>query len=161
MESGVVRIFPATPAFPDAPIPTGQLIDLPTTLEFHPGFARWRSLVQTKVVPLLSDRCTTVIVELGKVTPGFSAEMFAWFHLVILPRKISPSTWPVRLRPDERLATLYAAVTAPIVSGMCSNPGAAARSLGLSGASEPAKSTVFAVIAWIPAPLPPPWSFTC
>src|SRR3989442_228466 len=112
MESGVVRIFPATPAFPDAPIPTGQLIDLPTKLGFH---------------------------------------------LVILPRKISPSTWPVRLRPDERLATLYAAVTAPIVSGMCSNPGAAARSLGLSGASEPAKSTVFAVIAWIPAPLPPPW----
>src|SRR2546427_13088760 len=156
MESGVVRIFPAPPAFPDAPIPTGQLIDLPTRLEFHPEFSRWRSLVQTKVVPLLSDRCTTVIVELGKTTPGFRAEMFAWFHVVTFPRKISPRTWPVKLSPDDRLATLYAAVTAPIVSGTCSNPGAAARSLGLSGASDPAKSTVFAVIAWIPAPLPIP-----
>src|SRR6266540_2980223 len=157
MESGVVRIFPATPALADAPIPTGQLIDFPTSLGSHPGFSRRRSLVHTNVVPLLSDRCTTVIVELGRLTPGFKAEMFAWFHVVIFPRKISPSTWPVRLRPDERLATLYAAVTAPIVSGIWSSPGAAARSLGLSGASDPAKSTVFAVIAWIPAPLPIPW----
>src|SRR5437867_10297633 len=157
MESGIVWILPATPAFPEAPIPTGQLIALPTRVEFHAGFSRWRKLVHTNVVPLLSDRCTTVIVELGRTTPGFRAEMFTWSQVVIFPRKISPRTCPVRLRPDERPATLYAAVTAPIVSGMCSNPGAAARSLGLSGASDPAKSTVFAVIAWIPAPLPPPW----
>ncbi len=46
------------------------------------------------------------------------------------------------------------AVTAPIVSGMCSSPGAAVRSAALRGASVPAKSTVFAVIWEIPPPLP-------
>src|SRR3989441_13226335 len=86
--------------------------------------------------------------------------MFAEFQVVIFPRKISPSTFPVRLRPLERLATLYAAVPAPIVSGTWMRPGAAARSLGFNGASDPAKSTVFWVIWVIPAPLPTQLQFT-
>src|SRR6267143_1886872 len=55
---------------------------------------------------------------------------------------------------------LYAAVTEPMVSGMCKSPGAAARSLALSGASLAAKSTVLAVICVITPRLPIPWLFT-
>ena len=106
------------------------------------------------VVPLPSARCTTEIAAFGRVTPGFREVMFASFQFVMVPRKMSPRTWPVRFNPDGIPGRLYAAVTAPIVSGIWRSPGARDRSVAFSGASLAPKSTVFAVIWEIPAPLP-------
>jgi len=49
---------------------------------------------------------------------------------------------------------LYAIATEPIVSGIWTAPGAAFRSVAVSGASEAPKSTVFAVNCLTPQPLP-------
>ena len=49
------------------------------------------------VVPLPSERCTTVIVVPGRFTPGLTFTMAGSFHLVILPRKMSARTGPVNL----------------------------------------------------------------
>ena len=67
---------------------------------------------------------------------------------------MSAKTWPVRFNPLWIPGRLYAAVTAPIVSGMWRRPGARDRSVAFNGASLAPKSTVFAVIWEMPAPLP-------
>ena len=65
---------------------------------------------------------------------------------MIFPKKISAITVPVSFSPDSGTSgILYATVTPPIASGMCSVFGAASRSAGFRGASEPAKTIVFAI----------------
>ena len=51
------------------------------------------------VVPDESERCTTVIVVLGRLTPGFSAAIAELFHFVIFPRKMFASVGPSSFRP--------------------------------------------------------------
>src|SRR5215475_12952355 len=89
MAPGVDLILAVTPSLPLERVPTGQLGML-----FVPGlFANssliaLRCLVNTKVVPLLSARTTTLMGSLGSVTPGLVLTITGSFHLVILPRNI-------------------------------------------------------------------------
>ena len=48
------------------------------------------------VVPLPSVRCTVVIGMSGSLAPSFSAAIFASFHLVTVPAKIS-LTWRMKI----------------------------------------------------------------
>src|SRR5213594_2939619 len=102
MAYGCWMMYAATPEFPGCPLPTGQLIDLPTSKVFHPpAFARWRYLVQTNVVPLPSDRWTTLIAWPGSGTAELRLAMLGSFHIVRFPRKISTRTGPVRFSPVD------------------------------------------------------------
>ncbi len=60
---------------------------LTVALNFSLIAARW--FVNTKVVPLASERRTAVIGVSGRVTPGLAATMRGSFQLVTSPRKIS------------------------------------------------------------------------
>ena len=61
------------------------------------GLMAERCLVNTKFVPLASDRRTTVIGRSGSLAPGLAAAILGSFQFVILPRKIpaivEPSRW--------------------------------------------------------------------
>ena len=61
--------------------------------------------VNTKVVPDSSERWTTEIAVLGRVTPGFSAAIAGSFHVVIFPLKMSAAVAPSILRPLLRPET--------------------------------------------------------
>ena len=64
-------------------------------------------------------------------------------NFVIFPKKISAITSPVSFSPDSDMpGKLYAIVTAPIASGMCSVFDAASLSFGFSGASDAANTIV-------------------
>src|SRR5215831_5424160 len=100
MEFGVFFTCPATPSLFLAPMPAGQLTDVPfPTLLFHSGLTFDRKSVQQYVVPLPSERWTTTISAFGNFTLGFPLASFGSFHLVILPRKISARDSPVKFRP--------------------------------------------------------------
>src|SRR5579884_1066564 len=112
MELGVCSTWPATPSLPLPPRPTGQLTEVfEPTLLFHSGLTFERKSVHTKLVPLPSERCTTVMSALGSFTPGLSLVRAGSFHLVILPRKISASTWPENLRSAVTPSILYVGTT--------------------------------------------------
>src|SRR5436305_1770313 len=95
---------------------------------------------------------------LGRETPALSALMAASSHLVILPAKM-----PARVAGDSlsvlTLERLYSTATPPAIQGICITapaPPVAVAWSPLSGASDPAKSTVFDVSCWMPAPEPTP-----
>src|ERR1700756_4011838 len=110
----------ATPPFPLAPTPTGQGLTTVPLRGHHAGSSRHRKLVQTNVVPELSDLWTTVILFEGRVRPGLRAWIAGSFHLNMFPRNISPSILPVSFNPPGMPAEvkLYEAVADPTVSGM-------------------------------------------
>src|SRR5208337_5663774 len=84
---------PATPGLPLPPTPTGQFSDCPTpTLVFQSADTLPRQSLKTAVVPLPSERCTTVIAVFGSFTEGFRAVILASFHRVIVPRNIPDTT---------------------------------------------------------------------
>src|SRR5215813_9937030 len=89
---GVCLIVAATPSFlGEATILSvlGQLTVIPEPGPvFHASLTALKCWVNTKVVPLLSARRTTVIGVSGRVTPGFALAMTGSFHLVIWPKKI-------------------------------------------------------------------------
>ena len=58
------------------------------------------------VVPELSDRWTTVIVELGRLAPKFMLAILGSFHWVILPWKIIAATVALSFRPVDIPFTL-------------------------------------------------------
>ena len=110
------------------------------------------------VVPELSERCTTVIGnDFGNLTPGFSAAMRGSFQFVISPRKIEAK---VSLESLSCAAftrgTFTIGTTAPVNIGNCTRP-FASHWAAVSGASEPAKSMVPALIWLMPAPDPTDW----
>ena len=148
--------IPATPELPlEANPATGHDTDLPCpTLVLHVVLTALRYPVKTKVVPELSERWTGIMSLSGRVVVGLRAWIAASFHFVIVPRYMFAMTSPVKCRPVGIPGRLYAMVTAPIVSGICSALGRFVASVALKGASEPAKSTVFSVNALIPPPLP-------
>src|SRR5579863_1377841 len=86
---GVCLICAVTPSLFFAPMPTGQfgclLVPGP---DFQASLTALRCCVKTNVVPLLSARCTTVMLSAGRDTPGFALAMAGSFHLVTLPRKM-------------------------------------------------------------------------
>src|SRR5258708_5161917 len=98
MEFGFCLTNPDTPSLPLLPNPTGQLGEAPApTLLFHAGLTLERKSVQTKLVPLPSDRCATVISLSGRFTPGLSFFNAASFHFLMVPRKMAASVSPVNL----------------------------------------------------------------
>src|SRR5689334_18992905 len=89
MAPGVSFIRAVTPGFPLPATPTGKLTDLPAPGPFfHSSLIALRCEVKTKVVPLPSERLTTVILVSGRLTPGLVLVIVGSFQLVILPRKI-------------------------------------------------------------------------
>src|SRR5208337_2365898 len=100
MEFWVVLIWPATPSLPLPPRPTGHLTDAPLpTLFAHSPFTPERKSVKMLVVPLPSERWTTMIGWSGSLTPGLSSVIRLSFHLVILPRKMSATSSDLSLSP--------------------------------------------------------------
>ena len=69
------------------------------------------------VVPDESERCTTVIAVLGRLTPEFSDAIAGSFHFVILPAKMSATTGPVSFNPLLTPGRLYDTVIAPNATG--------------------------------------------
>src|SRR5215469_5486294 len=89
MEPGVCLINAVTPGLPLPATPTGKLTDLPAPGPlFHASLIAVRCEVNTKVVPLPSERVTTVILVSGIVAPGLDFAIAGSFHVVIFPRKI-------------------------------------------------------------------------
>jgi len=84
------------PSLPFAPMKVpvlGHCTVLPSpTAAFQSGLMALRCLVKTAVVPLPSERWTTVMDWSGNLAPGFAAAILGSFHLVILPWKISEYT---------------------------------------------------------------------
>src|SRR5512140_2406084 len=96
MAPGVCLTKAATPSLPLPPIPVGHCTaSFAPTLADHAAFLAVRYEVKRKLVPEPSERCTTVIGRLGRATPAFSAAIFGSLHLLIVPRKMSPSSAPV------------------------------------------------------------------
>src|SRR6476469_6838554 len=67
---------------------------------------------------------------------------------------MSATTGPVSFRPRPRVLASYERVVADSAHGTWTQPLQAAAWSGLSGASDAPKSTVRAVIAWMPPPEP-------
>src|SRR5580658_2673368 len=87
---------PATPSLPACPVPVGHFgLGFAPGPAFHSGLTLVRYSVKTKVVPLLSERCTTAISSAGSFTPLFKSAILGSFHLLILPRKMPARTSPV------------------------------------------------------------------
>src|SRR5215472_19162141 len=94
MAPGVCLISAATPGLPLPATPTGKLTALPAPGPFfHSGLIALRCEVNTKVVPLPSERLTTVILVSGSVTPGLTLVIAGSFQLVILPRNTPAYAW--------------------------------------------------------------------
>src|SRR5256885_1501720 len=107
MELGRVFSSPATPALPLPPRPTGHATDLPLpTRDFHSGLILERYSVKMYVVPEPSDRCATEMRPPGRRIPGFSFASWGSFQVLILPRKMSAMTGPVRCSPVLTPGTL-------------------------------------------------------
>src|SRR5882757_11259833 len=88
-------MLPATPSLPLAPTPVGHSTAVPEpALVFHSAFDFDRKSVKLKVVPEPSERRTTVMASVGSFRLGLSLAIAGSFHLVILPRQMSPSTSP-------------------------------------------------------------------
>src|SRR5579871_2422371 len=102
MELGVCFTIPDTPSLPLPPRPLGQRTEVPEpTFRFHSGLTLDRKSVHTKVVPLPSERCTTVISASGSLTFGLSFLMAASFHFEIAPRKMPASVSPAKFNGAE------------------------------------------------------------
>src|SRR5262249_62109779 len=94
---GVFFTCPATPSLPLPPSPTGHLTDVPRpTFSSHSLLTLQRKSTQMYVVPLPSERCTITMGVFGRLTPGLADLMRSSSQLVILPRKISASSSPVK-----------------------------------------------------------------
>src|SRR5216684_4039347 len=120
MEFGFCFTSPDTPSLPLLPNPTGQLGDAPApTLLFQSGLTLERKSVQTKLVPLPSERCTTVISLSGRFTPGLSFFSAASFHFLMVPRKMPASVSPVNLSVAVTPSILYVGTTPPSTVGKC------------------------------------------
>ena len=89
IEPGVVVILAVTPSFPLDFVPVGQFGAFSTpTCVAKSELISARCLVNTYVVPLLSDRTTTLTGWSGSETPSFVAAIAGSFHFVILPKKM-------------------------------------------------------------------------
>src|SRR5215510_2346856 len=92
MAPGVCLIVAATPSFlGEATILSvlGQLTVIPAPGPFfHAALTALKCCVNTKIVPLLSGRRTTLIAVTGRVTPGFALAMTGSFHFVSCPKKM-------------------------------------------------------------------------
>src|ERR1700733_1020946 len=109
MELGVFLMVPVTPSLPLPPRPTGQFGEAPApTFAFHSGLILVRKSVQMKVVPLPSERWTTIMSLSfdGKFTPGFALAISGSFHRVIVPRKIPASAFCVNFSEPLTPGTL-------------------------------------------------------
>jgi hypothetical protein len=111
--------------------------------------------VNTNVVPLPSERCTTPIGVPG--APGFSFAIAGSFHFVILPRKMPANASRVSLSGALSSGRLYPTTTAPAVAGTSCTPFVTlAIWSSFIALSLAPKSTVPSVILLMPAELPSP-----
>src|SRR3954470_4774635 len=163
MEPSVCLIAAATPSLPLAPVPPGHLTVLSAPIDFdHDGLSSERNVVKPFVVPDSSERWTTVIFELGSLTPGLAVAIAGSFQVVILPWKMLARVGPSSLRPDFTPLMLYEAVIAPKNTGIWigSPLVSVLTSSGVSAGSEPANCAVPCASAAMPAPEPTGWKFT-
>src|SRR3954452_10894196 len=160
-EPAVLLIALATPSEPLTPVPPGafQALALPNVQSDGADLLRY--LVKLSTVPDSSERWIVAIAVLGSLAPLFWAAIAGSFHLVILPEKILASVGASSCRPSTP-STLYTTAIGPITIGMLSAcpPAHLASALGCSSGfsaeSEPPKSAVPAMNAWMPAPEPVP-----
>src|SRR5215510_480072 len=92
MAPGVCLIVAATPSFLGAATilsVLGQLTVIPAPGPlFHAALTALKCWVNTKVVPLLSARRTTVTAVSGRGAPGFALARTGSFQCVIWPKNI-------------------------------------------------------------------------
>ena len=98
-----------------------------------------------------------LILVAGSFTSGLAAAIAGSFQVVILPRKMSASSAPVRRSwPAATPSRLTTGTTPPIAEGNWPRPAWASSALS-SGLSEEPKSTVPALIWAMPPPEPIDW----
>ena len=107
------------------------------------------------VVPEPSERCATVIVVDGSVTPGLSAVIAASSHFLTFNEKILARVVPLSWRVFTS-GRLYDTVIGAATVGKFSTvpPWYEPSSSGLGRLSVPAKSTVLVCSAVLPDPDP-------
>src|SRR5437763_6427847 len=154
----VCLIAAATPELPLPPVPLGHCTALSApTLELHSELSCESHDVNTNDVPDSSERCTVAMGRFGMVTPGFRALIAGSSQFAMWPRNMFATVGPSNFSPLFSPGTLYATDTAPSTTGSstgCDPLGNADMSLGCSGASESAKSTVFCCRSVMPPPEP-------
>ena len=90
----------ATPEFFAAPVPVGHFTSLPEPIDdAQVGLTSDRYVVKPAVVPEESERWTTVIAVLGRLSPGLSDLIAESFHVLIFPEKMSARTGPSSFSP--------------------------------------------------------------
>src|ERR1700753_3042116 len=91
----------ATPSLPLAPVsPEGHFTSLSAPIaDLNDDEESDRNVVKPFVVPEESERWTTVIFSLGRVTSGLSALIAGSFQVVIFFWKMSAAVWPSSFRP--------------------------------------------------------------
>src|SRR4029077_13534313 len=94
--------------------------------------------------------------SLGRLTPLLIDLIFGSFHFLMVPMKMPARTGPVSLRPQPTPVTWYGIDVAENAHGIWTQPLQAVAWSGVSGASLAPKSTVRAVICWMPAGVPAP-----
>src|SRR5579859_6827163 len=98
MAPAVDLTWAATPALPLPPTPVGQLTVVPApTFDFQSGFTAARYCVRIPVVPLPSERWTTVVLRCGRFTPELSALICGSSQNLKVPRKILAMMGPDNL----------------------------------------------------------------
>src|SRR6516225_1199160 len=112
MAPGVCLIVAVTPSFFGAPtilslLGHSTVVPDPTSLAKSALIAE-RCSVNTKFVPLASERRTTVMGRSGNFIFGFAAAIRGSFQRVTLPRKISGYTSRESFRPTGLVGRLYA-----------------------------------------------------
>src|SRR5262245_5946739 len=145
----------ATPEFPlPAWVSAGHWTVEPLPSVQEDGAAVIRYWVKFCVVPEPSDRCATVMLVDGSVTPGLSAAMAGSFQVLMVLEKILAivSADSCSLSTPFRL---YETVIGPSSTGKY-RIGSAGLSLSAKAASEPAKLTTFWARSVRPLPEPPP-----
>src|SRR2546422_5591039 len=89
----------ATPSLPLPPTPPGPLKSLSAPgPDFHSGHVAASQVVNTLVVPELSERWTATTPVAGR--PGLLADSWLSFQLVILPMKMPHTSAAVSFRSD-------------------------------------------------------------
>src|SRR6266576_1528295 len=143
MEPGVDLTTCATPGLPLAAraVDGHLMVELLPRVQALPT-ASTRNSVKFAVVPEESERTARVIGVLGRLTPELSALMAGSFQVLILPWKMSATTFgsSFRLLTPGRL---YDIVIGPMMTGKYSTvlPWKLDASLAGIGESEPAKLT--------------------
>src|SRR4051794_21381863 len=117
MAPAVCLTAAVTPSDPLAPWPVGHGTSLAAPAVQTAGATAVRYPVKAAVVPEPSERCTTWMPVVGRVTPELSFLMAGSFQVLILPAKMPATASGESLR-SETPERLYSTAMPPPVTGM-------------------------------------------